>query len=313
MAPARRAVLAIVTAGAGGLCACTLLVGVPDNLTATSSGDAASEVSAVDATRDGTPPSDSGPRGDTATDAHGDAHADTGGADVVEEDAGPYPAGSWCAMQSPQGLVLCDDFDHDTLAFARWTTQDFGVLGSSGFSPNYVSAPYSLDIHVPPHMASNFFLEIVEKDVPGSPAAASVTLDYQFQSVSWPDAGSGQLYTAALAQGPGSPRVAVSVFTGPTGTELQEQDTDSTGMDTFNTGMSTFVPPVGSFSHLAVAVQFGGTPTATLTNAGTTLITLPLKGNWQAGTNTAVFIGDWYVTTTPGFEILYDDVTIRQQ
>jgi hypothetical protein len=217
-------------------------------------------------------------------------------------------------MQSPQGLVLCDDFDHDTLSFSRWTTRDFGVLGSAGFSMTHVSAPYSLDINVPPHTSSTFFLEALEKDVPGSPAASSLTLDYQLQPVSWPDAGgSGQIYTSSIAQGPGAPRVAVGLLTGPGGTVLIEQDTDATGQNTFNSSSIGFFPPAGFFTHLTLVIAFGSTPTATLLNSGVTIITLSLKGNWQPATDATVFLGDWYLTTTPAFEILYDDATIRQQ
>lgn len=317
---ARRVVLAIVAFGGGGLCACTLLVGVPGGLTGGSTGDASDDGPAGDApVRDG-PGAEGGP-GDTGSPV--EAGADTGGprdggADAAE--AGPYPAGSWCAMQPQQGLVLCDDFDQDTLAFSRWTTQDFGVGGSSGFSMTHVSAPYSLEINVPPHTSSTFFLEVLEQDVPGTLTQRSTSLDFEFQPVSWPDAGADadqtmtEMYVASLAQGPGAPRVAITIFTGPGGTQLQEQDTDSMGNDTFNNGpWMAYTPPSGTFTHFTVSIAYGETATAMLQADGVSLGTLQLTGDWLPTATTSVFLGDWYVTTTPGFEWLYDDAVIRQQ
>jgi hypothetical protein len=304
----RRATRVAIAAAAAGACACSLVTSIPD-LTSGSTGDASTQEASADGLApqtDGALDADAGNHAETSLDASQDGPGDGGGG---------FPDGSWCAQQPTAGLILCDDFDYETLTFARWSRAQFDVTGSADFSPLHVSAPHSFEINVPQHTSSTYFVETLQKDVGGAASAASLSLDFQFQPVVISDAaGSNDVLVCAMAQGPGAPRVAISVHVGWGFMWMQEQITDATGKDTFNSSsFSQSSPPAGSFSDLALTIAFGTPPTATLRYEGTTVVTLPLQGGWQPQATTVVYLGDWYTVSTPGYDMLFDDAVIRQQ
>jgi hypothetical protein len=303
----RRAATAVIAAATAAACACSLVTNIPD-LTSGSTADASPQEASSDILA---------PQTDGALDATAGSDADAEPADGSQDGSldGAFPEGSWCAQQPTAGLILCDDFDYETLAFSRWSRAQFDVSGTTDFSHVHVSAPYSFEIAVPQHTSSSFFIETLQKDVAGNAGAASLSLDFQFQPVVLSDAStSAYMPICSLAQGPGAPRVGIAVQTGLDAIWMQEQITDSTGKDTFNTStFSQSVPPLGSFTDVTLTIAFGPSPTATLRAQGTLILTLTLQGAWSPQVATVVYLGNWYTVSTPGYDLLYDDAVIRQQ
>jgi len=286
---------AMLVPGAAG---CSLLI--PLDGTTGGSRDAGAEAAADDAGDDGATAD--------APDGDGARPVEAGG------DAAPYPPGSWCATQSLAGLTFCDDFDDETTAFERWTSARFDVAGSGQLSNVAKSAPHALDVNVPAYTSSTYFLEALQEHVHAEPASSALSLAYDFQApvTTAGDGGTGDLFVASIAQGPQAPRVAVALRIGPDGSALQEQDTDANGNNTFNdSGVGVSMPSPGTWAHVVFTIDFAGS-TATVSFDGATALTLPLKGAWTAQADTDVYLGDWYLVSTPGFEMRYDDAVIRQ-
>ena len=116
----------------------------------------------------------------------------------------------------------------------------------------------------------------------------------------------------SVSQGPGLPRSAVYLYVGSGGTQLFEQLTDDDGGTSFpSQPWSPMVLDTGHWTHVAIDFDFS-VPTATLSLDGTTLFTITLQGAWSASAVTDVYLGDWYITSTSGFDLLFDDAVIRQ-
>jgi hypothetical protein len=257
---------------------------------------------------------------DAAPEAADDVMQPADGADDVMQpadaaDAGRYPPGSWCSKQPMAGLTFCDDFGPpETTAFERWSEVRFDVAGTGRLSNVAVSAPAALDVVVPPYASSTFFIEALVEHVQARPTSGSLSFSFDIQPPTpTGDAGLGDVYVATVAQGAQSgPRVAVSFRVGPGGGLLQEQITSATGSNTFNTGNpGATMPPMGSWSHVVITVDFAA-KTASLAQGGTTSATLQLQGAWTAQADSDVYLGNWYVTSEPGYEARYDDAVIRQ-
>ena len=217
-------------------------------------------------------------------------------------------------------MALCDDFDFESSPLERWTRQQFDVLGSSGYSLTAESPPHSFSIHMPSLTANSYFIEALEKDV--APAASASALSFSFSlepSFPWEDAGEGGvtgdgfMLIANLSQGPGAPRTALSMDVEPTGTSLREQLTSADGGTSFPPPQYTSsVPQAGRWTHVVIDVDFASA-TATLSLDGAKVVTLALSGAWSASAATTVYLGDWYIHSTPSFELRYDNVIIRQR
>ena len=116
----------------------------------------------------------------------------------------------------------------------------------------------------------------------------------------------------SLSQGPGLPRSAVYLYVGLGGTQLFEQLTADDGGTSFpSQPWSPTVVEPGHWTHVSVDLDFSG-PTATLSLDGTMLFTITLQGAWSASAVTDVYLGDWYITDSNGFDLLFDDAVIRQ-
>jgi hypothetical protein len=228
-------------------------------------------------------------------------------------DAGPYPDDSWCATQPPLGMTFCDDFDFETTAFERWTSQTFDVQGSASFSDVAESPPHSFQMSMPAITAGTYVEAVLEENVAADPSASSVSLSFSFQPAEPWDAGEGgDIYVAAFQQGPGIPRSAVALQMGPSGTSLSEQVTVLDGGSLFPPFQSSpFVPPAGQWTHVAIEMNLASS-TATVSLDGAVAFTLTLSGPWSPSVSTRVYLGDTYVTATAGFDVLYDDAVIRR-
>ncbi|HEY6463017.1 MAG TPA: LamG-like jellyroll fold domain-containing protein [Polyangiaceae bacterium] len=257
------------------------------------SGEAASESGALDT---GTVVVDAG-------DAGLDAPADAGAL---------YPDGSWCATQPP-GMELCDDFDFETPSFERWSSTEIDVQGTADFSDAAESPPHSFELNIPALNPNSFYIEALEKVVPGMAGAADLTISFSFQpAVPW-DGAAGTPFILSIAQGPGAPRFALGLDVGTSGINFQEQDTEVDGGTSFSPLQYSSMPVQnGAWTRFVVDLGFA-TNTATVTIDGVPTLSLDLVGAWSAAASTTVYLGDWFVTTTPGFDVLYDDVVIRRQ
>jgi hypothetical protein len=230
-----------------------------------------------------------------------DAHASS--------DAAVYPDGSWCAAQ-PTGMMFCDDFDFETVAFERWTSIVLQIGGSASFSNVAESPPHSFALNVPAVTPNTFYSEVLHESVPANGSSLSLSFALRL-GVPW-DADSATPYVTTVLQGPGLPRYSVGVMVAPDGFYAQEQIVDDGGT-TFNAaGPSSTVLGAGQWTQFALDVDFAARK-ATVTLDGQPAFTLSLQGQWSATATTDVYLGDWYVPTTPAFDLLYDDAVIRQK
>ncbi len=125
-------------------------------------------------------------------------------------------------------------------------------------------------------------------------------------------AGAGTSIIASLTQGPGVPRYAIGLTVGQSGTVFQEQDTTLDGGSSFPaTQSSSALLDTGHWTHVVVALDLAAS-TATLSFDGVQNAVLDLQGAWSASAVTTVYLGDWFIPQTSGFDVLYDDVVIRQ-
>jgi hypothetical protein len=243
-------------------------------------------------------------------DGSGDASVD---APVEDTGTGPrYPDGSWCATQPP-GMAFCDDFDFETTQFERWTRYEFDIGGSAGFSSTAESPPHAFELKAPALTANTFYIEALEQVVAPASASTGLVLSFSFRpALPWDAGGGGDLSIVSLTQGPGVPRYAVDVTVGQSGTALQEQDTALDGGSSFPAAQSSsLVLDGGHWTHVVVALDLSSS-TATLSFDGVQNASIHLQGAWSTSASTTVFLGDWFIPQTSGFDILYDDVVIRQ-
>ena len=92
---------------------------------------------------------------------------------------------------------------------------------------------------------------------------------------------------------------------------FREQVTAIDGDASFPPGgyLQMVLPP--TWTRVVVDMDFAAEK-ATLSFDGTVVLTLSLQGAWSATAATKVYLGNWYVTPTSGYDVLYDDVVIRQ-
>jgi hypothetical protein len=242
-----------------------------------------------------------------------DAPSDSPGETEAASDGG-YPEGSWCAKQAA-GAAFCDDFDFETTSFERWSSHEFQIGGSARFSTVAESPPHAFELTSGPITPSTYYLEVLQESVPPRAGATSISLSFAFEpALAW-DAGGGQeMNVATISQGPGAPRSDVWLQLGPYGAVLLEQVTGADGGTSFpRQSSSGVVPNPGHWTHVVLAVDFASL-TANVTLDGVSVATISsLQGQWSAAAQTNVYLGNWYVPATPGFDVLYDDAVIRQQ
>lgn len=236
-----------------------------------------------------------------------------GGDASFDASDGGYPEGSWCAMHSA-GAVFCDDFDYESTAFERWSSQEFQIAASARFSSDAESPPHAFELTSGPITPNTYFLEVLQESVPPLAGSSSISLSFAFQPAAAWDAGGGpEMNVATISQGPGAPRSDVWLQAGPYGAVLLEQVTGADGGTAFpSQSSSVVVANPGHWTQVVIAIDFPSL-TATLTLDGVQVAMLELQGQWSAAAETNVYLGDWYVPATPGFDLLYDDAVIRQQ